>query len=268
MNEFLKNIFQWEGGPEITAFSIWHIMYLVLIVGGTILTAFILKNKEISTKQKLLNILSVLVVSIYVADFFFMPLSRANEDPTRQLIDPEKLPFHLCTFIGVMIPFAQFTKKENIVAKAFKEIVATLAIVASVMYIFYPDSAIGDIGVFNYKVVQTFLFHGLVFAWGTLSLTTGAVTISFKSIWKPLLGILAIMGWATLGNLAYVNELYCISGNWCFLRVSFFPFIPDALMPLVFFACVFGVCALVYCIDLFVKKILARKKESNVEIEK
>jgi len=37
-------------------------------------------------------------------------------------------------------------------------------------------------GTFSYKVVQTFAFHGLVFSWGFLSLSTGYAKLNFKNI--------------------------------------------------------------------------------------
>lgn len=255
MREFLLKMFQFEGGPEITLFSIWHIMYIVLIVGLTIGMAFILKNKSEKTKKVVLSVLAIAAISVYIADFFIMPLNRANGDPTRQLIDIDKLPFHICTFISIMIPFAQFNSKAQ-KGTSFREVVACLAIVSSLMYITYPGSALGEIGTFSYKVVQTFAFHGLVFSWGVLSLTTGSITLKFKNIWKQLVGILIIMAWATLGNNAYADY------NWFFLKTSIFPFIPDALMPLAVLAAVFAMCAIIYSIDLLVKKVV-RKQKNN-----
>ena len=177
MREFLLKMFQWEGGPEITLFSIWHIMYIVLIIGLTIGTAFIVKNKSEKLKRNILNILAVTAIAVYIADFFIMPLSGVGYGGYL-----DKLPFHICTFISIMIPFAQFSKSNNKVANSFKEIVACLSIVASLMYMTYPGSALGDIGTFSYKVVQTFVFHGLVFAWGFMSLATGSISLKIKNI--------------------------------------------------------------------------------------
>lgn len=77
-------------------------------------------------------------------------------------MDVDKLPFHICTLVAVFIPFAQFNKKF---AK-IKDVISCLAIVASLIYISYPGSALGGVLPWCYKVVQTFVFHGLVFAWG------------------------------------------------------------------------------------------------------
>jgi len=254
MREFLLKVFRHAGGPEITLFSIWHIMYLLIIIGGTIGLAFALKNKSEKTKRIVLNILAIATIVTYIADFFIMPLNRFNGDKTRQLIDIDKLPFHICTFIGILVPFAQFNTKAQ-KGTSFREVVACLAIVSSLMYITYPGSAIGEIGTFSYKVVQTFTYHGFLFSWGVISLTSGSITLKFKNIWKQLIGILIVMGWATIGNYTYDDY------NWFFLKESIFPFIPDSLMPLAVLVAVFAMCAIIYSIDLFVKKALAKSKK-------
>ena len=253
MREFLLKMFQWEGGPEITLFSIWHIMYIVLIVGLTIGFAFIVKNKSEKVKKNVLNVLAVTAIAVYIADFFIMPLNGVGYGGYL-----DKLPFHICTFISIMIPFAQFSKSNNKIAQSFKEIVACLSIVASLMYMTYPGSAIGDIGTFSYKVVQTFVFHGLVFSWGFMSLATGSISLKIKNIWKQALGILFIIGWATLGNLSYGDY------NWFFLVVPPFSFIPTQLTPLAIWVGVFAMCAIIYGIYYAVKainnKIKAKKQ--------
>ncbi|MBR2969544.1 MAG: YwaF family protein [Clostridia bacterium] len=253
MREFFIKMFQFGGGPEITLFSIWHFMYIVLIIGLTIGVAFLLKGKTENTKKLVLNIIAISAVIVYIADFFIMPISRFNGDATRQLIDIDKLPFHICTFIGIMIPFAQFNTKLS-KSDSFKEVVACLAIVSSLMYITYPGSALGGVGTFSYKVVQTFVFHGLVFSWGFLSLSTGYAKLNFKNIWKQAIGILIIMLWATFGNFVYADY------NWFFLKTSIFPFIPDSLMPLAVFGSVFAMCAIIYSIYIVSVKIANRNK--------
>ena len=262
MRDFLLRLFQFGGGPEIILFSIWHIMYIVIIIGGTIGMAFALKSRSEKVKTTVLNIIAVTLLVTYIADFFIMPLNRFNGDETRQLIDIDKLPFHICTFMGIMVAFAQFNRKAKN-SSSFREVVGCLAIVSSLMYITYPGSALGEIGTFSYKVVQTFLYHGLLLAWGVLSLTTGAIMLKFKNIWKQFIGILIIMLWATLGNYAYGDY------NWFFLKESIFPFIPDSLMPLAVLFAVFGMCAIVYSIDLGVRKLIEkRQKEQNVKPKK
>lgn len=258
MREFLLKLFQSAGGPEIECFSLWHFMYIFLIVGLTIGLAFLLRNKSEKTKKLVVSIIAISAISVYMADFFLMPLARKSGD-----IDLDKLPFHICTFISIMIPFAQFNSKVT-KQSSFKEVVVTLAIVASLMYITYPGSALGGIGTFSYKVVQTFVFHGLVFSWGVLSLTTGSAQLNFKNIWKQAVGIAIIIVWAWFGNIVYSSEAR--SFDWFFVTGSLLPLHP-ALMTLVVLVAVFAMCAIIYSIDLGVKAVFKKinaKKENTV----
>ena len=128
---------------------------------------------------------------------------------------------------------------------------------APLMYITYPGSALGGISFYSYKVVQTFVFHGLVFAWGVLSLTTGFSRLEFKKIWKELIGLVIIALWAAFGNAAYSHEGHHF--DWFFITGSTFPFVPTWLMPFAVITAVFGMCAIIFSIDLLVKKQIAKK---------
>ena len=97
MRDFFLHLFgTTDGSIEITLFSFWHFLYLFLIIGGTIGSAFLLKDRSKETQTKVLNALSVTVVALYIADFFIMPLSESSNH-----IATDKLPFHICTLTGV-----------------------------------------------------------------------------------------------------------------------------------------------------------------------
>lgn len=248
MRDLLLKLFGTTDGVEITLFSIWHILYIVLIVGLTIGAAYLLKNKTQETKEKVLKIIAYSAIALYIADFFIQPLSRDSFD-----MDVDKLPFHICTLTACFIPFAQFNKKFD----KIKDVISCFAIVAPLMYITYPGSALGGVSFYSYKVVQTFIFHGLVFAWGVLSLTTGFSRLEFKKIWKELIGLVIIALWAAFGNAAYSHEGHHF--DWFFITGSTFPFVPTWLMPFAVITAVFGMCAIIFSIDLLVKKQLAKK---------
>lgn len=137
---------------EITLFSGWHFMYIALILGVSIGLALALRGRSEKTKQIVLSVYAILVTVVYIADFFMMPLMRDDHS-----IDIDKLPFHFCTVLAIFVPFAQFNKKFSSV----KDVIACFAIVSTLMYITYPGSALGGVDVFSYKVVQTFLYHGI-----------------------------------------------------------------------------------------------------------
>lgn len=253
MREFLLKIFSTtDGSAEIALFNFWHILYWLIIVGGSIGAAFLLKGKTQQAKQKTLRVLAWLLPSLYIADFLIMPLAR-----TDFTIDVDKLPFHICTLLSFFVPFAQFNKKFDKV----KDAIACLAIVSSLMYLTYPGAAVGDLTPWCYRVLQTFLYHGVLFAWGFLSVATGEITLDFKTIWKPLVGIAMIIVWALYGSTVYSHADHHF--DWFFVTGSTFPFVPAPLMPFAVFVAVGGMCAIIHAIDLGVKKRLAKKSATQ-----
>jgi hypothetical protein len=251
MREFFLQIFQEsESSLEITFLSIWHILYLLLVIGSAFAITFIVKNKSNKTKQTLLNIFAFLIPALYIADFLIMPLARDDFS-----IDVDKLPFHLCTIMAFFAPFAQFNKKFE----PIKETIVCLTLVGSLMYICYPGSALGDISPFTYKIVQTFLYHGIMFVWAFLSLTIGKVELNFKNIWKEAVGIVIIILWAGFGNVVYSHEGHHF--DWFFVTGSSFPFVPSFLMPYVVLVTVFAMCAIIYSIYYIVVNKMIKNNE-------
>lgn len=236
---------------EITLFSVWHFMYIILIIGGSILGAVMINKKDENAKQKLLSVLAISVTVVYILDFFLMPLVREDH-----LIDIDKLPFHFCTVLAIFVPFVQFNKRFE----KIKDVVACFAIVSCLMYITYPGSALGGVDVFSYRVVQTFLYHGVLFAWGFISVATGAVTLSFNKIWKELVGLVILVAWGLIGSYTY-SAITPHHYDWFFVTGSTYPFIPSVLMPFVVIFAVFGMCAIIHLIDLGVKKIIQKKQQ-------
>jgi hypothetical protein len=239
-----------ESSVSIELFNFWHFAYIILIVGGTVLGGIYMAHHARPVQAHILRSLAWLIPSCYIMDLFLMPL--ANSDFA---IDVDKLPFHICTLMAFFVPFAQFNKRFPPV----RDTIATLTLVASLMYICYPGSAIGDIAPWDYRVIQTFAYHGLMFAWGTLSLTSGAIKLSFRKLWKCAVGILMIICWANLGNTLYTrpDKHY----DWFFITGSTFPFIPAPLMPLVVFVAVFAMCTIITAIYYWVETALRRKAE-------
>ena len=240
---------------EITLFSGWHFMYIALILGVSIGLALALRGRSEKTKQIVLSVYAILVTVVYIADFFMMPLMRDDHS-----IDIDKLPFHFCTVLAIFVPFAQFNKKFSSV----KDVIACFAIVSTLMYITYPGSALGGVDVFSYKVVQTFLYHGVLFTWGFLSVTTGSAVLSFKKIWKELIGLAILVVWGLVGSYTYSN-LTPSHYDWFFVTGSTYPFIPAWLMPFVVLVTVFTMCAVIHLIDLGVKCCLNKIMKSKVQ---
>lgn len=252
MHEFVTHLLRRDNSNlEIDLFNIWHFAYLLVIFGGAVLLAVLWRNKSAEDKDKLLRLMAYLTIGLYVLDFFCMPLVDSYD----YAIDTDKLPFHFCTFMGICVPFAQFSPRFA----PLKKVVAVLAVTSSLMYLCYPCSALGDIPPFCYKVIQTFVFHGCLLIWGVLNLSLGTVELRWKTIWQEFSMVLAIMVWAAFGNALYADY------NWFFIKESFFDWIPAPLMPAVVLFCVYGSTFVVYC-GYFGIRALARKQAKKNEL--
>ena len=232
MKEFVAMLFsEYPSNAQITPFNIWHFVYLFFILGGTLLLSVLFQNKPSEKKEKLIRLFAYLTIGLYVADFFIMPLSDSYGS-----ISDDKLPFHICTLMAVMVPFVQFSKR----LQWMKKPVIVLSIASSLMWMCYPGSALGGEPPFCYRIFQTFIFHGFLFTWGVLNLSLGAEKLDIHSVWKEFIGIMIIFLWASLGNAVYDGH------NWFFLKDVLFPFIPAEIMPIAVVVSVFGVCLAIY----------------------
>lgn len=252
MKEFVAKLFSENNSTQqINLFDGWHFLYLFIIFGGTLLLTLLFHGRSDKTREKLLKIMAYLTIGIYVADFFIMPLSDSYNG-----IGIDKLPFHICTLMGVMVPFAQFNKKFAPVKSA----IVTLSITSSLMWMCYPGSALGGQPPFSYIIFQTFMFHGFLFCWGVLNLSLGEVKLEIGKIWKELCGIIIILLWSGLGNNIYDNQ------NWFFTKESIFDFLPDNVMPPVVVLCVFGVCLAIYGLYYLISAVAEHAKKANIHL--
>lgn len=230
----------------IGLFDIWHFVYLAICIGGPALLAALMNKKSDDVKDKIVRVFAYLTIGIYIADFFLMPLSDSYDG-----IAIHKLPFHICTLMGVMGAFVQFNPRLSVI----KTPVVVMAVASSLMWMCYPGSALGGQPPFSYVIFQTFMYHGLLFGWGLLNLAWGGVTLRWKEIWKEFVGVLILLIWSGFGNAVYDEQ------NWFFTKQSIFPFLPDKVMPPVVVFCVFGTCFLVYCGYFGIRALIQKRNQ-------
>ena len=249
MRELFFKLFEsshFNTGIQITPFSLSHIAYMVLIFGGIVLGWLCLRNQDVSKKEKALRFLAYALVVSYLSDFFVHEFVYGG-------LNTDKLPFHICTVLCPLVAIAQFNRKGHKIA----EPVAVLAILAPMMYLCYPAS-VGSGEPWCYQAVQTMFFHGVLMAWGILSVALGAVKADIKNCWKAAVLLVCITLWAKLGNVLMEH-------NWFFLEEDAFSIglvesgvIPKWLLmivnPVVFFLAVLGTYGVIYGIRAAGKK--------------
>ena len=232
-----------DSGIRITPFSGAHIVYLVLIFGGIAAAYFLLRHRDAAGKEKALRFLAYALALSYFSDFFVHDFVYGE-------MNIDKLPFHICTVLCPLILVAQFNRSGH----KIQEPVAMLAVLSPMMYLCYPAS-VGDGEPWCYQAVQTMFYHGVLMAWGILTIALGVVKPNIRQSWKSALMLIGITLWAKLGNVL-------LEHNWFFLEEDAFyiglvenGIIPKWVLmivnPVVFFAAVlalYGVCYGLRCI--------------------
>ena len=201
-------------------------------------------------KERAMRFLAYALIISYLSDFFVHDFVYGE-------MNMDKLPFHICTVLCPLVAIAQFNRN----GKKIQEPIAILAIIAPMMYLCYPAS-IGDGEPWCYQAVQTMFYHGVLMAWGILTVSLGIVTPKFHNSWKCCAFLVGITLWAKLGNVL-------LEHNWFFLEEDAFyiglveqGIIPKWVLmivnPIVFFLVVLAIYGICY--------LVSSKKKDTVKI--
>ena len=238
-------------GIKITAFSLSHIIYIMLIAGAIVGLYFLFRNKTADKKEKLMRFLAYALVISYLSDFFVHDFVYGG-------LNMDKLPFHICTVLCPIVAITQFNRK----GEKLKDFVVMLSIVAPLMYLTYPAS-IGSGEPWCYQAVQTMFYHGTLMAWGILNIAFGIYKPNIKTSWKSLLLLIGITLWAKLGNLL-------LEYNWFFLEEDAFYIglvasgaIPKWLLMVINPVAFYIVVLMVYGIYYGVIKLISKYGKKN-----
>lgn len=253
MRELFLKLFEtshFNTGISVTAFSIPHIVYVLLIAGGIVWGWWAFRNKSNEKKELLLKILAYALTISYISDFFMHDFVYGDG------LNMDKLPFHICTVLCPIVAFTQFNKHF----KKFIEPVSFLAIVGPLMYLVFPAS-IGDGEPWCYQTVQTMFYHGVLMAWGILNIALKTFKPEFKNCWQAAIGLVIITLWAKFGNILYEDY------NWFFLEEDAFYIglvengvIPKWVLMIATPLAVFLVVLAIYGIYYVVQKLINNKK--------
>ena len=115
-----------------------------------------------------------------------------------------------------------------------------------------------------YRVWQTLLFHGLMTAYGVMSISLGDVKLEIKKWYKDLAVVGGMAAWALIGNVLYngTEGDYSRFFNWFFVVRDPFYLIPESIspyiMPFVMVAVFFGVQMAVHLVYWLVRRKIVK----------
>ena len=258
MYAYLQWLFSYEDGPIVlSVFGIWHIFYLLIIFGFIGVTIYLVRKRSVKIKKRIIDWTINVAFILYILDFFIMPFSYGY-------IDIDKLPFHICTLMGVMC----FICRHNKFFSKYKTEFTMLGLIGALMYIAYPSGvADGEVFPFSYRIIQTMLFHGLLVAHGIFALSFGEVKLEWKKIYKELYVIVFIAVLAMFANNIYSGTVgdYSHDFNWFFVSLDPFGIFPEHIapyiMPFVMVAVIFLMNILIYLIYFNIMNLIKKRKK-------
>lgn len=259
MYDVLNNIFKDDiGGPDITLFGFFHILYFLIILGVTVLMIYLFKNKDESVKKKVLNIYAIVIIGLYISDFFIHPFMTGSN---KLIVD--KLPFHLCTISSIMIALTRLFPNKT---KHIKNAVTVLGLVGALMYITNPSGAVAPgVKAFSYRMLQTFIYHGSLFTYGVLALAYGECKLEFKKIYVEAILIVSLDVLSLIANYSYSKpseDGWEWHYDWFFSTGSSFGVSPY-LMPFLMIVIIFLMCCAIYGLYYLAKYIIDRKAQKQ-----
>ncbi len=179
-------------------FGLVHILLIIFAIGGAIALSILLRNKSDKVKDRTLKVSALIVISLYIFDFFVQPFWNGG------VMYEGKLPFHICTLTGILLTFVTFSKKFE----KLKVIVAVWAALAPTAFILFPVTLIdSEVSIFSYSKIQSFLYHSVEAFWGIFMLISGKARLEWKTLWQPIVALFPMAIWATIGQeMFYPNE--------------------------------------------------------------
>lgn len=254
MYEFLVDLFSDEKPGVIEAFSLWHFIYLAIIITACVVTIKILKKKSPEVIENSLNKIIIVLLCVYILDFFVMPLSEGS-------VNTDKLPFHFCTMASILIAFSRFNPR----IKRFRPAILSVSMTATTIYLVYPASAFGDAGALSYQVIQTLAYHGLLLLYCVTALFTGNVKLEMKKYIHSIFVILFVIAIAYVANYAYSDDLNN-PYDWAFINGINFNIFSEENRRLMIFA-VFGAFSLSSFIFYGIAHLVEKNKQNKVQVE-
>ncbi len=254
MYELVHGVLQERtGGAVFAPYNLWHILYLLLLVGGIAIVILCFRNSQYRERISAYTVTAAFL--LYMADFFLMPFSYGY-------IDIDKLPFHVCTLSSILC----FASRHNRFLGKFKVSFSLMGLIGALIYLVYPAGvADGEVSFFSYRILQTLLFHGLMAAQGIFVLAFGEIKLEWRGTWRDLVAIAATVVWAMLGNRLYSGVENGRTFNWCFVSNDPLGLIPDTadpyVMPFVVVAVLFATNLLIYLLCRGIRTLCAKRAQ-------
>lgn len=190
MNLFEKLVHIWQADmPTPASFGVWHIAFLLLTVGATILCVWRWRDASDKTRRRFLLVAWIVMVTLEVYKQLVFSLD-VTDDVADWSYQWYAFPFQFCSSPLYVLPFAIFPKSER-VRSTVMSFLATFSLFGGLAVMAYPgDVFISMIGI----NIQTMVHHGSQIVLGILMVAWNRRRMNMRFFAKGLIvfGILAV----------------------------------------------------------------------------
>lgn len=189
------------------AFEDWrHYVWIVLIIAACVVLYQVFK------RHKKAGTITILVLCILLF------ATRLINQSVRAAIGAEvpawrALPFHMCTVLTFVMPIVAVFQLNKL-----KNAVYVLAIMGGVITVFVNDYF--DNAFMTFSSLEGITAHSLLIIVPICEIAVERFRLDFKNSWQVIVGILVLMGWASLANYVFFKEY---DTNYMYLKRNALP---------------------------------------------
>lgn len=231
------------------SFQDWrHFLWIIAVVIISVtLYRYVRNNKEKGKSIVLFLSITLLLGRITLVAF---PVILGGLAPWGRII-----PFHQCAVMGIVLPLVIFFDYKPLQQPVY--VISMMGGLASIAFAAYFKSAFQ-----NYYFYEGILSHTLLLLIPLLEIARGNFRLDFKKSWTVLVGMMVLIGWASLANDVFFPGK---NTNYMYLKRNGFPneFAGQYYFAIyvLIFAIVFG---LIYAIPAIYRRYILGRSNNQV----
>jgi len=215
-----------------------HILWMGVIIAFAVIGFRYFKKHQIAERKVVLFLLFALLTV------------RLTNQTVRAILGVEvpwtqAFPFHMCTVMTFLMPLTYIFRWEKIKTPVY--VLAMMGGIITVLMGEYFDSQF-----MNFFTLEGMSAHTILILVPIYEIAAGQFQLDIKSSWKVIVGILVLMGWATLANLVFFVGT---DPNYMYLLHNALPFGNDQNYFFIYIIIFIGFFTIIYGSPILYRKL-------------
>lgn len=189
------------------SFADWR--HFIWIIATPILSVFLYRHfrKYPKNARRVIVYLATILLGLRLT-FQILKVTYGNEVPFWRII-----PFHQCGVMGIVLPIVVLLNIEKLKMPIYT--ISMMGAFATIAFGEYFTSKF-----VTFYSIEGIISHSLLTIIPLIEIASGKFSLDIKKSWSVFVGMLVLMGWASLGNFVFFRSY---DTNYMYLRKSGFP---------------------------------------------